>query len=187
MKRTLRDLAPGEYPEAYEIMVRSFPRVELRGREEERALLEKLNYRFLVAPLEGGSIGGLLTVWDFEEFRFVEHLAVRQELRGTGIGSRMMREYLDSEDKPAWVEVDGAETVEAKRRIAFYERLGFILSEFGYPQPALQDAAEGVFLRIMTCPCGVTESQFLHVKEKVFSCVYDQPCPMGTHLVSQDL
>jgi hypothetical protein len=55
MKRTLRDLAPGEYPEAYEIMMQSFPRVELRGREEER---------------------------------------------GTDIGSRMMREYLDSEDKP---------------------------------------------------------------------------------------
>ncbi|MBR7146301.1 MAG: GNAT family N-acetyltransferase, partial [Oscillospiraceae bacterium] len=51
--------------------------------------------------------------------------AVREDCRGSGIGSELLDELIGTLPHPICLEVEPPETEIAKRRIAFYERNGF--------------------------------------------------------------
>lgn len=164
-------LNPGDFPAVYRLMERAFPKWERRTCEKERALLSHPKYR-IYAVREKGEICGFISAWDFDDFHFVEHFAVSEEIRGAGIGSRMMRIYLFQSRMPVYLEVEAPGTEEARRRVSFYRRLGFRFTDFGYIQPNLQDTDRSVYLNIMSYPDELTESGFLKIEEILFSQVY---------------
>lgn len=160
------------FTEIYQIMEQSFPKCEIRTYEKAIKLLNNPRYYIYAARKEDRSICGFISSWHFEKFIFVEHFAVLNDMRGGGIGSRMMREYLGQNKLPVYLEVEAADTAITKRRISFYQRLGFILTDFGYIQPNLQKSDQKVFLNIMGYPYGPTKSEFDKFKEVLFSQVY---------------
>ena len=92
-----------------------------------------------------------MTVWEFEDFAFLEHFAVSPEARGRGTGAAMLRELCDMygsvllECEP---ETDGV----TARRAAFYRRSGFFTNDFFYEQPPISAGKKPVRLNLMTFP-----------------------------------
>lgn len=92
----------------------------------------------LFAILADGHIAGMLTLWTFEHFAYIEHLAINPDLRGKGVGSVAIRELIEKIGmKPIVVEIEPP--TESKpdtvRRHDFYSRLGFQTIATDYIQP----------------------------------------------------
>ena len=154
-------------------MAKAFPIEEVRTYENAVTILRDSRYRILVSQNQDGEILGFIAAWDLGSTIFVEHFAVDQALRGAGIGSRMMAAYLSQATKPVMIEVEDEKTEINERRIVFYQRLGFYLSEFGYHQPVMRgNVSKAISLRIMSYPEPLTESRFQNFKFQVFSQIY---------------
>lgn len=166
-----RIVDPMDFSAVYRLMEQAFPKCERRTGEKARALLAYPKYHIYAVRKEG-AICGFISAWDLDDFRFVEHFAVAGEMRGAGIGSRMMRIYLRQSRRPVCLEVEAPDTEEAVRRVSFYRRLGFRFNDFGYVQPDLQDTDRKVFLNIMSYPDELTESGFMKIKNVLFPRVY---------------
>jgi GNAT superfamily N-acetyltransferase len=79
---------------------------------------------------------GFIFYWMFRDFVYVEHFAIAESLRGQGYGRRFLSELCRKTALPAVLEVEVPENELHKRRIRFYETLGFKLSDMPYLQPA---------------------------------------------------
>ncbi len=118
-------------------------------------------------------IDWFIAEWDLEIALFVEHFAISKIDRGLGIGSGMMNTYLRQIEKPVIIEVEEDHSDLGKRRIAFYQRLGFFLSEFGYDQPIVRgDKGRIIPLRLMTYPKPLLKEMFLKFEKQVFTRIY---------------
>lgn len=154
-------------------MEKSFPIEEVRTYKNAVTILRDFRYRILVSQNQTGKMLGFIAEWDLGPTIFVEHFAVDQTLRGAGIGSRMMAAYLSQVTKPVMIEVEDEKTEINERRIVFYQRLGFYLSEFGYHQPVMRgNVSKAISLRIMSYPEPLTETSFQNFKQLVFTQIY---------------
>jgi len=101
---------------------------------------------------DAGAILGFLTWWDFPQYAYVEHFAVRPDMRGAGLGTEMLAHLRSTTDKGILLEVERPEKGEiARRRIAFYERNGFEQHpEIEYIQPPYSPGMSEVPLLLMT-------------------------------------
>lgn len=163
-----------EFKRIYKLMEASFPIEEIRTYENGLMQLANPNYRILVSKNEGDKISGFIAEWDLGSILFLEHFAVDQVIRGLGIGSKMMEAYLKQATKPVMIEVEDDATDIGKRRIGFYRRAGFHLSEFGYNQPILRgNSKKEIPLKIMSFPEKLTKESFLDFKSEVFIKIYN--------------
>ena len=154
-------------------MEEAFPIEEIRSFDSGLRQLKNLDYRILGSKNCENKIKGFIAEWDFGVVNFVEHFAIDKENRGNGIGSRMMLDYLCQIKKPVIIEVEDDESDIGKRRIDFYRRLGFDLSEFGYDQPILRgDKNKVIPLRMMSYPQPLLKEDFLEFKNQVFRNIY---------------
>ncbi|MTI66264.1 MAG: GNAT family N-acetyltransferase [Firmicutes bacterium] len=80
---------------------------------------------------------GFCSTWDLHDFVFIEHIAIDNELRGQGYGSKLIEDIL-SRNKNVILEVEKPENNIAKKRIEFYKKHGFKLNLFHYEQPPLK-------------------------------------------------
>lgn len=161
-----------DFDKVFAILEEAFPPCEIRTREGQRALLEKPDYRLHVYPDESGEPAALLTAWEFEDFRYVEHLAVSGRLRGGGLGGRLVADYLKADARPVILEVEPPETEMAKRRIGFYQRLGFVLNGYPYEQPPLRETTGWCPLLLMSYPSPLSEEEFEAKKDTLYRRVY---------------
>lgn len=151
-----------------EYMVFDFPKDELKPLAHILSMVEDGTCTFY-ALKEDGRVLSYFSVCQNGNGLLVDYLAVNPELRGQGIGSRML-DFLKSiaEDKFIIIEcedVNKAESIKEqetrKRRIAFYERAGFKLA-------GLNANLFGVEYTILTYPTNITPQK---VKE-LYSSVY---------------
>lgn len=156
----------------YTLLAQSFPKSEIRNYHEMKKLLSHPKYRLLGFVNRDQAIRGVLGTWDLGSFLFIEHLAVDPNRRGEGIGSKMMRRFLERACKPIILEVEDPVDEVKQRRVRFYERLSFILNPFGYVQPVLQPSRVPVKLKLMSHPGQMSIEDFPVLKEKIFRTVY---------------
>ncbi|MDE6278234.1 MAG: GNAT family N-acetyltransferase [Muribaculaceae bacterium] len=103
-------------------------------------------FRFYNIATRDVAQAGLLTLWSFGTFRYIEHLAVDSNLRGNGIGAAALAEV----ENPVVLEVEPPETsAMAARRVEFYKRQGFRLLEVPYVQPPYSPGLPPVRLCLM--------------------------------------
>lgn len=118
-------------------------------------------------------IAGVITLWEFSDFVFVENFAVKKEVRNKGIGAKLLKIITDKYiDKKIILEVEPPQNEIQNRRIGFYERNGFLLSSFGYIQPPLRENCEDVPLLLMHTGKSLSEFEFTHIKKDIFRTVY---------------
>lgn len=106
----------------------------------------------LFAIIADGRLAGMLTLWTFDRFAYVEHLAVDPSLRACGIGSAAMRELIRKVGrKPVVLEIEPpvAERPETIRRHDFYSALGFVTIDRQYIQPPYSPELPSVQLHLM--------------------------------------
>jgi len=123
-----------EFKEAWKIYESSFPSDERRTLELQKELIKNKQYNFFIVTKDKVLVA-IITDWNFGDFLFVEHLAVKEDLKGKGIGTKLLKEYLSKNKQKIVLEVERPETEIATKRIKFYEKIGFNLNDSDYIQP----------------------------------------------------
>ncbi len=170
----LRQIGTNEFPKVYKIMDDSFPFDEHRPYDEQKALMNRPNYRIFVRP-DGDSdeICAFIAAWEFDEFVFIEHFAVDKDFRSGGIGSLVLAEFVKMMSSRVLLEVELPEDDKSRRRIEFYRRNGFYLNDYPYIQPPVSKDRKALPLMIMTTGGGISEAEFECFRDKLFKFVYE--------------
>ena len=166
-----------EFEEAWEIYESSFPSDERRTLDSQKELIKNKQYNFFMV-LKDKILVAIITEWKFEDFLCVEHLAVKKEMKGKGIGTELLKKYLSKNKQKIVLEVERPETEIATKRIKFYEKIGFKLNTFDYIQPAYGKDKNQVPMFLMTYPEEINESEFSSIREKLHITVYGLKKPI---------
>lgn len=128
----------------------SFPQDERRDFDEVVRLIRE-NDDFTIALLSNGEQPvGFISYWPWSDFTYMEHFAIDNRFRGAGYGAESMTALLKLLDKPAVLEVEKPTDDLSKRRIAFYQRLGFVLNTHPYIQPPYSPDRQPLELYLMS-------------------------------------
>lgn len=103
----------------------AFPEFE---RRTHAALSETLKQKQFTQEIyvEGDKLLALLSYWTFPKFVFLEYIAVDPSMRGGGIGSKILGDFLAKlGGKTCILEIDPPVDDVSKKRLNFYEKLGF--------------------------------------------------------------
>ena len=150
----------------------SFPEVERRDFSLVRGLV-KDEPRFVVYALsKDDRYVGFLTGWLFDGHTYAEHFAIDPEARNGGIGAEAMRQFLSFCNTPVVLEVEMPADELSKRRIGFYERLGFKLDNHVYHQPPYRSGGDWLEMRLMTYGDIDLGNSFEQVKNCLYKYVY---------------
>lgn len=168
----LEHLTAADFDAVYRLMRRSFPPDEYRSERAQRALLEHPAYRIYGSRDAHGCVQAFLSVWDLQEFAFIEHFAVEPALRGCGLGGALLRELLARLGKRVCLEVEPPPGLVASRRIGFYRRNGFSLNPYPYLQPPMSEGGHAVPLLIMTSHGTIRAAEFARLRACVYAAVY---------------
>lgn len=173
MSETIRleRLERQDFSQVWNIMEHSFPPEERRTRTGQEGLLDNPHYQFYGYKKEG-IVTAFFAVWQFDEFLFVEHFAVSEDYRNSGIGAELLQQLLQMMHLPTVLEVELPEGELPCRRIRFYERNGFVLNDYDYIQPSMQEGKPEIPLRIMSYPNGLAQKQFEAARDTLYREVY---------------
>ncbi|HLC64567.1 MAG TPA: GNAT family N-acetyltransferase [Candidatus Nanoarchaeia archaeon] len=166
-----------EFREAWKIYESSFPSDEKRTLELQKELIKNKQYNFFIV-IKDRVLVAIITDWNFEYFLFVDHFAIKEEFRGKGIGTGLLREYLSKNKQKIVLEVERPETEIATKRIKFYEKIGFKLNTFDYIQPPYGKDKNPVPMLLMTYPEKINKSEFSSIREKLHITVYGLEKPL---------
>lgn len=134
---------------ARQIYETSFPEDERRNFDLLKALDGKSDFDFFIITDKQANAIGIISLWSFKEFIYIEHFAIQQNERGKGIGSSVLSSLANKYSKPILLEVELPENDLAKRRIAFYQRHGFAVQPYDYTQPAYDKTKQSLPMIVM--------------------------------------
>ena len=157
-----------DFNKIYSIMEYSFPESERRSRKDQCALMDDERYKIIYKRGNDGEICAFIAYWQLENAVFAEHFAVASTMRGAGLGGAFLDEFLSSCGGEDVLEVERPENDIAVRRIAFYERHGFVLNTFDYVQPPLGEGRSPAPLYLMSRGERLTKEKFEYIR----SCIY---------------
>ena len=169
----LRNISVDEFDAVYDIMENSFPDDEYRSYCGQKMLFSKPEYDIYVVDGDDSTLRAFVSVWDFDNFAYIEHLAVNPAFRNAGIGASILAAVKEKAGKRICLEVELPENDIARRRIGFYTRNGFSLNEYHYIQPPMSAGKNPVPLLIMTTGGAVDEKKFEYIKDKRYEKVYN--------------
>lgn len=150
----------------------SFPEAERRAFSLVRTLLRE-DTRFRIYTLfRDEAYVGFITAWQFEGFVYAEHFAIDETARNGGIGGKAMKGFLARHEDPIVLEVEMPTEEMSKRRVGFYERLGFVLDHHTYFQPPYRQGEDWLEMRLMTHGDIDMEESFENIKTVIHENVY---------------
>jgi GNAT superfamily N-acetyltransferase len=149
----------------------AFPEHERRDTSGLINLLENKNCE-VNAVLLGSEFTGLCILWPFEEFVFMEHLAIDPRWRGKGIGYQVLQTIRNVSQKHILLEVEPPEDELSKKRILFYEKNGFTILAFPYVQPSYHFSGKDVPLRLMCSSPDVSDEVLSQWITRIYESVY---------------
>ncbi|HBG59130.1 GNAT family N-acetyltransferase [Proteiniphilum sp. UBA1028] len=119
---------------------------------------------------EGEELIGLMFFWEWDSYRYLEHLAVNPLQRGRGYGSQLLKHLRDSAHTII-LEIDPLSDEQSVRRLQFYERAGYTLTPYRFVHLPYRLDTKAQELLILSYPDMITKEQhddFLHfVNEEV--------------------
>ena len=134
-----------------EIYENSFPVDERRDWSSMLELISCNDAFILEAICRDDSVVGVLSWWQLDGWRFVEHFAIDVSCRGSGIGREVLQEFLLRSKLPVVLEVEPPTDYYSRRRIAFYQSEGFVLHDtYRHIQPSYGEGREPIELFLMT-------------------------------------
>lgn len=109
---------------------------------------------------DNGAFVGLMGWWEYDAFRYVEHLAIAPHARSGGFGSKILKKWMSGSEKPVFLEIDPVVDEITQRRLNFYQRLGFVENAIEHAQPHFQGTGETVPLRVLSFPAAMSAADF---------------------------
>lgn len=157
--------------ELKQIYLDSFPDNERREWSEMKQLL--IHSLFNVFRITRNKVLiGIITCWKWPDLLFIEHFALKELERSQGAGTRVLKQIIEQNPSTIIVEVEEPDTVQAKRRIAFYQRIGFILCPQKYYQPPYTPGNEMIKMWFMSYPELLNDNKFTIIKKQIYKEVY---------------
>ena len=142
----------------FDKMKTAFPYEERRDYSDQKECLKNKYFNFFEI-YDGDLAVGFTALWVFENFVFIEHIAIDEDKRGSGYGSKAIELLKEKYNKPLILEAEAPVTEQQIKRINFYNRLGFNVNSFNYTQPSYH-GGEGVPLLILSYPNKLTDEEF---------------------------
>ena len=167
----INNITANDFESVYKIMEQSFPRSEIRAKQDQERLFENEHYHILGIECDD-SLRCFAAVWEFEDFIFVEHLATAPEFRNRGLGGKILRQIISDTAKTVCLEVEPPASEITRRRVAFYERNGMFFNSYAYIQPSLGKGREAIPLYIMTSKSKIDENTFNKIRNTLYTEVY---------------
>lgn len=124
--------------------------------EESFPAFERWDFNYLISNqknalytvysiLDYNNVIGIYVPWSFDLFIFIEYIAIDENCRGKNYGSVVLKDILNASDKTIVIEVEPEYVNDmAKKRIEWYKRFGFIMSDVEYFMPSLEDIKENI-------------------------------------------
>lgn len=168
----LKKLQKENFNEIYSLLEVSFPSDERRDKTEQEKLFDKEQYS-VYGYEKDEKLCGIIALWEFDEFMYIEHFAVNPNMRNGGIGKNMLSEIKDIFGKKICLEVEPPESDITKRRIGFYERNGFFLNNYEYYQPPMGKGKKSIPLLVMTTDGEISREEFVYVRNALYKVVYE--------------
>ncbi|MBO6118085.1 MAG: GNAT family N-acetyltransferase [Bacteroidales bacterium] len=154
---------------AEELYTQSFPVSERRKWEDILINLQNPYFDFFVIT-DGGTFVGIISLWRFDKFAYIEHFAVECSKRQKGVGSQVLQLLKDKVKKPLVLEAEPPEDAISVKRINFYKKNGLSLLSEKYIQPPYYDGLPQVELKIMT---DWEDYDFCLIKHTLYKHVYN--------------
>ena len=152
----------------YSEMESAFIKEERRTFEAALAVLDNEKYALYDIIFDEVRVG-FISLWELEGCIFIEHFAMREAYRGKGYGSAVL-DALKVRYEKIFLEAEPPKNEISRRRIAFYQRCGFVLNDIPYMQPSYH-GGEGLRLVIMSYPD--VFDNFDKTKKELYSTVYN--------------
>ena len=136
------------FDEAWEIYEQSFPIFEQRLLADQVKAMTHLDFSFTVI-VEKQKVVAIVGYWTFNEYMYIEHLAVHPSMRGRQIGSTLLKE-LSQQGKTMILEINPPVDDISIRRLKFYETVGFKLNSYSHVHPPYRQNYEGHELKVLS-------------------------------------
>ena len=136
----------------------AFPLHEKRSQAAKRLAFDHVNYQ-LQAWLDEQQFVGMMGVWNFGDYSYIEHLAVNGLLRGQGYGKRMLNQFLQQTPQTI-LEIDPLTTEIAHKRQRFYQSLGFQVNPFTHYHPTYHNNIPDHELIVLSYPHQLDKPQY---------------------------
>jgi len=149
----------------------SFPPEERREWDQLPDLICNTKFKLYEIFLREKFIG-FISVWDLEEFSFIEHFAICSTHQAKGYGTQALSQVLSMNSKPVVLEVEKPLTETARKRISFYERFSFSVNTGSYFQPPYSFDKSSVKMLLMSYPTKIETSDFERIKTRIHQRVY---------------
>lgn len=145
------DITPSDSKLLEQLYIGSFPAEE---RRPWQSIVSPVNPHGpkLYAIIANGKIAGLATLWLFDDFAYIEHLAVSPEVRGSGIGGNVikkLRQLAGKREIVVEIEPPTATQPDTIRRRNFYISHGFEVIDTNYVQPPYSPELNEVPMHLM--------------------------------------
>ncbi|MCD7894731.1 MAG: GNAT family N-acetyltransferase [Erysipelotrichaceae bacterium] len=158
--------------ETYKFLQKAFDPSELREYAWMKAIYDQNKFK-IYGYVDNNQLLGIITLWEFNDYDYIEHFAVDENYRGQGIGSQIIEDIKQLCDKPIVLEVEEIVDDMTKNRVHFYEKHGFQLSSYLFIQPPLRENVKDVPLIYMSYPRlfnnEMYDKIFDELKNKVYS------------------
>ena len=159
----------GETHFAKELFEAAFP-------EAERPPFEELKHRgerfhFMVATNDDDPIG-ILTYWDFDEFVYVEHFAIDEDLRDQGLGKAVFLNFLSATTEQVVLEVEPPHDETSEHRIEFYISMGLNQNPQEYWQPSYRNPQKLELPMVVLSKLELSDEDFSDIRTTLYTEVY---------------
>ncbi len=162
-----------EYAYVEKLLTTSFPLEEYRPLKQWKVLTDSNPLFNNNIVCHDGKFVGLMTIWDFNNFYYIEHFAIDNTLRNGGYGSEVLTLLEELIDKPIILEVEMPTSNTAKRRVGFYQRYKFELWSQEYAQPPYRSTETALPMMLM-CRGELNEQKdYDEVVNKMYKEVYN--------------
>lgn len=144
-------LSEQTFEKFFSLLEKVLPANEHRNKSEQYKLFNNNCYN-IIAVSSHNCFAGFIAYWDLGEFCFIEHLCISPDFQSKGLGSALIKHLSEISDKSFVLEAEPQGTAVSDRRIRFYTRCGFYLSDTEYYQMPLSIDDEPLKLQIMYRP-----------------------------------
>ncbi len=165
----LTPLEDSDHPHfAEDLFESAFPEAERPDFDD----LEKRpsNFHFMVATNDDEPIG-ILTYWTFEEFVYVEHFAIDEELRNNGFGKAVFLNFMTQHGGQVVMEVELPHDETSEYRVEFYASMGLYQNPYDYYQPSYHGDDRTVPMMIMS-KMELDDDEFEEMRKILYKEVY---------------
>lgn len=156
--KRFQDAQAAEFAPVWALYEGSFPENEQRLPDDQARAMGDEAYA-CEAAFEGGQLLALLFSWDMGDWRYVEHFAVSDALRGTGVGTRVLKDFFARSDNVV-LEIDPPVTPVAQRREQFYQRMGMVGNAYEHRHPPYREGFAPHALKILSYPRAMRAQEY---------------------------